>query len=263
MQTVRVGIQVQPQHGSYAAMREAWLAAESMGADVIFTWEHFFPINGDPHGSHFECWTVLAAMAEVTTRPQIGTLVTCNSYRNPNLLADMARTVDHISGGRVILGIGSGWYERDYEAYGYPFRTAPERLRDLGEALPVIQSRLGRLNPGPVNGTLPIMIGGGGEQVTLRLVARYADLWSGMGEPDEAARKSAVLDDWCARVGRDPATIERAVHLNRHTRQFERAEEYAARGFTLLTIGTDGPDYDMSGLEALIAWRDGRREVAA
>jgi probable F420-dependent oxidoreductase len=252
---IRVGYQCQPQHADYRAMREAWLRVEDLGADVLFTWDHFYPLSGDPDGKHFECWTLLAAMAEVTERVEIGALVTCNSYRNPDLLADMTRTVDHISGGRVILGIGSGWFQRDYDEYGYEFGTAGDRLRHLRRNLPRIEARLPRLNPPPVREHIPVLIGGGGERVTLRIVAEHADIWHGFGTADVVRHKLGVLDEWCKQTGRDPGEIERSVTI-RGPDPVPSAKELVEAGATFLVSNGAGPEYDLTGLERLVAFRD-------
>jgi probable F420-dependent oxidoreductase len=192
--------------------------------------------------------------------------VTCNSYRNPDLLADMARTVDHISGGRLILGIGSGWFEHDYDEYGYEFGTAGGRLDALAEALPRIERRWGRLNPPPTR-DIPVLVGGGGERKTLRIVAEHADIWHGFGDADTIAHKHRVLDEWCTRLGRDPAEIERSAGVSARPGRFpEDARDYTASaealyaaGTRLLTVGLTGPRYDLGPVRDLVAWRDSRQ----
>jgi probable F420-dependent oxidoreductase len=261
---VRIAFSVQPQHADYADIRRAVVAAEEAGADMITNWDHFFPLFGDPDGKHFECWTMLAAWAEATSRVELAPLVTPIGYRNPDLLADMARTVDHISGGRLILGLGSGWSDRDYVEYGYELGTPKSRLDAFEAGLERIAARLAALNPPPVRG-LPILIGGGGEKRTLRYAARYADIWHTINSPAELARKSAVLDEWCSRLGRDPSTIERSTVAGAPTTggtvsvpvgPDQLGPELLAAGFTLLNVRCTGPDYDLGPLREWLAWRD-------
>ncbi|WP_328644183.1 LLM class F420-dependent oxidoreductase [Amycolatopsis sp. NBC_00348] len=250
---IRIGLQLQPQHADYDTIRRTASAAEELGADIVFNWDHFYPLYGEPEGQHFECWTMLGAWAESTSRVEIGALVTCNSYRNPELLADMARTVDHISGGRLILGIGSGWFEKDYDEYGYEFGTAGGRLDNLAESLPRIEARLGKLNPAPTR-KIPVLIGGGGEKKTLKLVAKHGDIWHGFGDPEVVERKVKILDQHCADVGRDPAEIERSCGVQGEPD--ELGPKLLGLGVSTFTVGVGGPDYDLGLLKSWIAWRD-------
>jgi probable F420-dependent oxidoreductase len=253
---IRVALQLQPQHADYAEIRSAVVRGEEMGVDIIFNWDHFYPLSGDPDGKHFECWTMLGSWAEVTERVEIGALVTCNSYRNPELLADMARTVDHVSDGRLVLGIGAGWFEKDYDEYGYEFGTAGARLADLRQALPRIEERLTKLTPAPLR-DIPMLIGGGGEKKTLRYTAEFADIWHGFGQPDVIRHKNEVLDQHCRDIGRDPSEIERSCGVS--PTKIELGDEMVAAGASLVTLGMDGRSgYDMSPVADWLAWRDER-----
>ena len=262
MRDIRIAAQLHPQHGTYESLRRAVGAAEEMGFDVAYNWDHFFPLYGEPDGEHFESWTMLAAWAEQTSRIEIGPLVTCNSYRNPDLLADMARTVDHISGGRVILGLGGGWFERDYEEYGYEFGTFGTRLDALAEAIPRMKERLAVLNPAPTR-DIPILIGGSGEKKTLRMVAEHASGWhSGFPDrPEQMERKVEALRRWCDHFGRDPHDIEWGVgvepdDLDRFLA--EDADTYVEMGFTQFTLGFNGPDWKVEAGDPWLEWRDRR-----
>src|ERR1700694_4756130 len=179
----KVGVTIHPQQCTIRELRDAWLRADELGVDSIWFWDHFYPLYGNPEGNQFESWSLLAAAAIDTRAPQIGPMVTSVGYRNPDLIAYMAGAIDQLSGGRFVLGIGAGWFERDYSEYGYEFGEARDRVRLLKEVLPVLQRRIDRLKPGPA-GKMPILIGGGGEQVTLRLVAEHAQMWNALGSPD-------------------------------------------------------------------------------
>lgn len=263
---VRVSIQFQPEHTTYRSMRDLWLRAEAMGFDSVYTWDHFYALTGDHAGPNFECWSLLAAMAESTSRVRIGALVTGNSYRHPAVLAKMAATVDHISDGRLVLGIGAGWNQEEYDAYGIPFGTAGGRLRALEEALIVLRKLLGpeetsdfdgtvyrltnaRCEPKPVQQPPPILVGGGGERVTLRLVAEHADMSNWGGTPEAWAAKNRVLDEWCERVGRDPAAILRTVEITR-PENLARAEAFAEAGCgeIIAAVGEPWPFDEMETL---------------
>ncbi|AKJ10264.1 5,10-methylene tetrahydromethanopterin reductase [Streptomyces incarnatus] len=255
--TPRVGVQLHPQHCDLGELRAAWRAADDLGADSIWVWDHFVPHTGDPEGRHYECWSLLSAMAVETRRAAIGSLVTCTAYRNPHLLADQARTVDLLSGGRLVLGVGAGWFEQEHLEYGYPFPGPGARIDAFEAAVTAIRERLGRLNPGPA-GPLPLLIGGGGAKRTLAAVARFADLWNWYGweagDPVEEFRsRSRLLDEWCERVGRDPREIGRTVMID--APQTGLAREFAAAGATEIIVSVPGP-FDLAPLRELLGVRD-------
>jgi alkanesulfonate monooxygenase SsuD/methylene tetrahydromethanopterin reductase-like flavin-dependent oxidoreductase (luciferase family) len=213
---------------TWPQLRAAALAAEQAGFDSLWTDDHLVPVQGDPRSDKYEAWTLVSAIAAITTRPTIGVLVSSATFRNPALIAKMAVTLDHISGGRAILGLGAGYYEREHRAFGVDFGAdARERLERLDEAAMLIRRLLdgeavdhrGRfytledlaLAPRPIQARLPIIIGGMGRELTLRIVALYADQWNAFGTLEEITAASRRLDEHCRVVGRDPAAIERTV----------------------------------------------------
>jgi len=252
---------------SYTAWRQAVLDAESLGADAVFGYDHFHKpfveiVDGgpsllpeQPDVNNFEGWTALGSWAEITSRVDIGLLVTGIGFRNPDLLADMARTVDHISGGRLILGLGTGWFEKDYAVYGYDYPNVAERFRVFDEGLARIKNRLSLLHPAPVR-DIPILIGGSGEHKTLPLVGRYADIWHSFEPLEQFRRKDDMVKRHAAAAGRDEAAIERAVAWM----GAGAADEYAGAGVSLFTteIKPTEHGYDLGIVEDMVAWRDGK-----
>lgn len=262
---VRIGVQIAPQHLEIARLRELVLEVEAMGVDAIFIWDHFFPLTGNPAGTHFEAWSLMASWAELTSRVEIGTLVTCAGFRTPDLLADMARTVDHLSArdgtGRLILGIGAGWAERDFTEYGYPYPAVGQRIDELARSTARVRARWEQLTPPPTR-RIPLLIGGDGERRTLRVVAAEADIWHSFAEPAELARKATVLRNHCAAVGRDHEEIEISTTARIRVRgtnvDTSIVDAQYEAGATLLIAAVVPPRIELEPLRHLLTWRDDR-----
>lgn len=247
-------------------------AEEAFGGFWLF--DHFVPINGHVEGPCLDGWTLLGALAAATRRVRLGLMVGCNGYRYPAVLAKIATTVDQVSGGRLDMGLGAGWFETEYNMYGIPFPPPAQRIRELDEACQVLKLlwtqeladfegkyytlRAARHEPKPVQQPHPpFFIGGGGEQLTLRVVAKHADYYNGPGStPDDVRHKNEVLDGHCAAIGRDPATIHRSWQVYLRTPDEvaglrERLEPFVAIGLDHICVGVP-TDYH-AGLVAAIA----------
>jgi alkanesulfonate monooxygenase SsuD/methylene tetrahydromethanopterin reductase-like flavin-dependent oxidoreductase (luciferase family) len=230
--TVRVGALLWPQTGSWPVLRDAALRADQAGLDSLWTWDHLMAIVGPWQQPILEGWTTLTALAAITTRPTLGLMVGANTFRNPGLTAKLATTLDHVSGGRAVLGIGGAWFQREHDAFGIEAWGSGfgERLDRLDEAVMLLRRLLdgeriadhsGRfytmhdalVEPRPVQARLPILIGGSGPQKTLRTTARYADGWNAGGTIDDLRDKDAILRERCAEVGRNPDEIERTTSV--------------------------------------------------
>lgn len=267
---VRIAVQIQPaETPDYATWRQAVLHAEEIGVDVIFGYDHFHapfiesiadakPILAEvqPDVNNFEGWTALASWGEITSRAELGLLVAGIGYRNPDLLADMARTVDHISGGRAILGVGAGWYEKDYTTYGYDFGTVKSRADLFDEGLLRIESRFGLLHPAPLR-KIPILIGGSGPKRTLPAVARHADIWHTFLPIDSYREASARVAELAAGFGRAESDIERSTFWTGP----QSADDYLTAGATLFhtEVRASQGKYDFGTVEKMVSWRETKR----
>jgi alkanesulfonate monooxygenase SsuD/methylene tetrahydromethanopterin reductase-like flavin-dependent oxidoreductase (luciferase family) len=239
MSDVKLGILLWSQAAAWDEMLAAAKLVDRLGYAHLWTWDHLYAIFGDPYQPIFEGWSLLNAWARETERTRLGLLVGANTFRNPGVVAKTVSTLDHASGGRAILGIGGAWMEPEHTAHGIDFGTGfGQRLDWLDESVSAMRRMLDgeavtsepgghyafedlRHSPLPVQRRLPIMIGGGGEKKTLRTVARYADMWNGMGPLDMMAHKIDVLGEHCAAVGRDIAEIEFTLGIKATIRDTE------------------------------------------
>ena len=260
---LRFGAVLSHQATSWPAFRDAALAAEAAGFDSIWTWDHLLASDGPPDQPVLEGWMLLAALAPITTRPTLGLMVAANTFRSPALTAKIVTTLDHLSDGRAILGIGAGWLEREHDAFGIDFDgSMGERLDRMDEAIVLIRRLLdgerfdheGRfyrfhdawLSPRPIQAHLPILIGGSGPKKTLRTLARHADMWNEGGDLATMLAHDAILRERCAEVGRDPETIERTLYchvvLRDDPAEARQVHEVAIRAHGMDPAGEDwGP----------------------
>ncbi|HVB72821.1 MAG TPA: LLM class F420-dependent oxidoreductase [Ktedonobacteraceae bacterium] len=261
---LRFGFKTAPQSTTYEDMQRVWLEADTVPSiEHAWLFDHFMPINGDTGGPCFEGWSLLSAFAAQTKRLRVGLMVTGNTYRHPAVLANIGATVDIISNGRLDFGIGAGWNETEHSAYGIPLYGAGERIRRLGEACEVIkrmwtetapdydgqyyQLKQAYCEPKPIQKPYPpFVIGGSGEKLTLRVVAQYADIWNYVGGGVENfQQKSAILDEHCAAVGRDPSTIERSIQIvvnyNNPAETLNGMKPYIEAGATHIILNLRAP----------------------
>jgi F420-dependent oxidoreductase-like protein len=261
---IRFGIQVPQQNTTWPEMLALWQEVDTLGYDTAWVFDHFLPIFSDPTGPCLEGWSALSALAMASRKVRIGVMVTGNTYRSPAVLAKMATTVDIVSGGRLILGIGAGWFELEHQQFGMTFPSMGGRLQRLDESLEMIkllwtQERAnftGRhyhlqnasFNPKPLQKPHPpILVGAAGENIALGIVARHAQMWNCIGTPEVFRHKIGRLTDHCERIGRDPATIEKTVLL---TGLFDlkdarrQVDAYLAVGVTHLIFSGSAKDRD-------------------
>lgn len=243
---LKLGADIWNQYTDWPAFKAAHIRAEELGYESLWTMDHVYPPNKPSDGPIFEAFTVMSAIAEVTSRATISVMVASNTYRNPAMLTKIITTIDHISGGRAILGVGAGWSEHEHEGFGFEFGEGPgERLRWLREALPVMRGMLDGTRPSasgphygirnvhnvppPVQPRMPILIGGSGPRVTLRLVAEYADICNIGGSPAKVAARDRTLIEHCEAIGRDERTIERSIDVGVPTIRDARAQAFRDR----------------------------------
>ena len=270
MNNLTIGCQLVCHYGEYKTLRDQWVKAEELGADRLFASDHLHAIPIDPalltgpnDGSHnttvpmnvFEGTTIQAAMAATTSRAQIGCSVNCNAYRNPNMLAYISSTIDHISDGRFFLGIGTGFAKADFDAYGYEYGTQSSRSLALDRDIPVILDRFTKLMPPPKH-KIPLMVASMGEKIGLRTVAKYADIWHVYGPFELMMAKTEVLKQHCKEVGRDFNEIEICTNWwpDLMKGSDDTLENYVKMGAGHIMVVTQGPNWDLGLFKELAAW---------